>query len=219
MFGFIKSKKKTLTPVNGAFPAKSKRDIARIQSHIYYSHICLEWPIGYHSKELDVERWIIRRIGRGKRVLDTGCANGTKSEKIAKAGNDVFAIDSWIEGVKKANSRKGVKALRVDMNSQLFPFRDGFFDFVFSHDVYEHILDWAHYLSECYRVIKTGGELILVTPNRFNLGNSLKILMGSWEWKFNDYRLWSAHMVRRTLVLTGFTVIMYPEFKIALFFK
>ena len=49
------------------------------------------------------------------------------------------------------------------MNSERFPFDDDFFDYIFSHDVYEHILDWENYVSECQRVLKKGGEIILVS--------------------------------------------------------
>ncbi|MEI6900342.1 MAG: class I SAM-dependent methyltransferase, partial [Bacteroidota bacterium] len=48
------------------------------------------------------------------------------------------------------------------------PFDDNSFDAVISFQVIEHIVEDRNYLSEIHRVLKTGGTLIITTPNRTN---------------------------------------------------
>ncbi len=50
------------------------------------------------------------------------------------------------------------------------PFRDGAFDAVIAIDVIEHLDDVEAAALECFRVLKKGGRLLLVTPNALGLG-------------------------------------------------
>ena len=51
--------------------------------------------------------------------------------------------------------------------SQRFPFEDGTFDYVFSEHQIEHLgyADGARMLAECFRVMRSGGRIRLVTPD------------------------------------------------------
>jgi SAM-dependent methyltransferase len=46
------------------------------------------------------------------------------------------------------------------------PFKDGVCDFVYSSHVLEDFLDWAPYLQEWTRVLKPGGHLIILIPDK-----------------------------------------------------
>ena len=52
-----------------------------------------------------------------------------------------------------------------DLERDLFPFPDLFFDMVFSKSVIEHVANTDHFLSEMFRVLKPGGLAILLTPD------------------------------------------------------
>ena len=48
-------------------------------------------------------------------------------------------------------------------NAQAMPFADNSFDLVWSLESGEHMPDKTKFLQECYRVLKPGGKLIMVT--------------------------------------------------------
>ncbi len=50
------------------------------------------------------------------------------------------------------------------------PFRDGAFDAVIAMDVLEHVDEIESAASECFRVLRKRGRLLLVTPNALGLG-------------------------------------------------
>jgi ubiquinone/menaquinone biosynthesis C-methylase UbiE len=51
-------------------------------------------------------------------------------------------------------------------NGSILPFPDNFFDIVYSFQVIEHVTSDSDFLSEARRVLKTGGILVITTPNR-----------------------------------------------------
>ena len=51
-------------------------------------------------------------------------------------------------------------------DARYLPFKNEGFDLVISTEVIEHFIEGELFLSECYRVLKESGVLILTTPNR-----------------------------------------------------
>ena len=54
------------------------------------------------------------------------------------------------------------------------PFKDGVLDFVYSSHLLEDFLDWTPILKEWIRVIKRGGYLIIMLPDKVRFNNSIK---------------------------------------------
>lgn len=50
-----------------------------------------------------------------------------------------------------------------DLNKP-YPFEDNTFDAILSLHIVEHLKDMIHYMDECWRVLKEGGEMYLETP-------------------------------------------------------
>ena len=53
----------------------------------------------------------------------------------------------------------------VDFNKQVLPLDDSSVDILFSLAVIEHISDIDHFMNECKRVLRPGGNIYLSTPN------------------------------------------------------
>jgi 2-polyprenyl-3-methyl-5-hydroxy-6-metoxy-1,4-benzoquinol methylase len=120
-----------------------------------------------------VARW----IGSNKKVLDAGCYNGKYSEVFLKNGNEVYGVDASSDAIEEANARD-IKASVGDLEEK-FPFRDEMFDVVHAGEVIEHLYDTDMFVSECRRVLKRGGLLILTTPNTLSLPRRILYFFGS----------------------------------------
>jgi len=100
-------------------------------------------------------------------VLDIGCGLGD-SLKIVSKQRKVIGLEINPDIAKIANFTiknplfHGV----VVYDGTNFPFKDRMFNMVYLIEVIEHVEDDEKFLSECFRVLKNGGYLILTTPNR-----------------------------------------------------
>jgi len=124
---------------------------------------------------------------RGKRVLDFGCGSGYGSAQIAGSAEHVTAVDVAEDAVAYAQAQFGRANLEfksIDPTKPL-PVEDASFDVVLSFQVFEHVVDTSHYLSEVRRVLRPRGQFLLVTPDR---STRLLPLQRPWNrWHVHEY--------------------------------
>lgn len=133
---------------------------------------------------------------RGKRVLDYGCGSGYGSARMAEVAASVEAVDvaeDAIDHARRQFPRDNLRFRSIDPSAPL-PFADGAFDTVLSFQVFEHVSDVGHYLSEIRRVLVPGGVLLLVTPDR-----STRLLPLQRPWNRWHVREYSAASLAATL--------------------
>jgi ubiquinone/menaquinone biosynthesis C-methylase UbiE len=126
---------------------------------------------------------MLREEGKNLKVLDVGCGDGSVSEEIIKLGKEVWGIDKNPEALKEAEKR-GVKIFEGDLEKS-FPFENEFFDVVWCLRTLEHIYFTEKFLSECHRVLKPKGALIITAQNITSFTNRIRLLLGI-------YPLWVA---------------------------
>nr|MDO8080261.1 methyltransferase domain-containing protein [Candidatus Freyarchaeota archaeon] len=126
---------------------------------------------------------ILQEEGKELKVLDVGCGDGTVSEEIIKLGNEVWGIDKNPEALKEAGKR-GVKVFEGDLEKSL-PFENNFFDVIWCLRTIEHVYYTEHLLSECHRILKPNGILIITAQNIASFTNRIRVLFGF-------YPLWVA---------------------------
>jgi ubiquinone/menaquinone biosynthesis C-methylase UbiE len=106
---------------------------------------------------------------RGKRLLEVGCGAGIDLVRFARAGVHVTGIDlstTAIELARKNLEQNGLNAdLRV-MNGETMQFPDDSFDVVYAHGVLQYTANVEKMVAELHRVLKPGGELIVMVYNR-----------------------------------------------------
>ena len=97
------------------------------------------------------------------RVLDAGCG----SSLIVQSLNNAIGMD-----YKYAKLRflRRYKIPLVNASAFALPFKEGSFDCVISSQVIEHIAFDESLFSEMRRVLRTGGTLILGTPDYATIG-------------------------------------------------
>jgi SAM-dependent methyltransferase len=98
------------------------------------------------------------------RILDVGCGTGVNAAYFAKAGHHVVGVDLSPVAIEQYRAR-GFEGHVCDIESAPLPFAAGSFDLVYASEVIEHCADTQAFLGELNRVLRTGGELLLSTPN------------------------------------------------------
>lgn len=114
--------------------------------------------------------------GQKLKVLDIGCGSGNIGGYLADEGNFVWGLDINEDALKLSRD-KGIKASLWDIN-KVWPYANNFFDVVIAVDLLEHLYDWDFIFQEAYRVLKTGGSFLILTPNHFDIQNRMNILIG-----------------------------------------
>ncbi len=110
---------------------------------------------------------VLEAIGdvSGHRVLDLGCGPGLYAEQLAGQGAIVYGLDESPEMVRLASERVPPPGeFRVhDLNRPIDWLRDGSFDRAVMALVIHHLQDRALVLSETYRLLRSGGRLVVST--------------------------------------------------------
>ena len=111
--------------------------------------------------ELIWERNLLPRQGK---ILDIGPGKGFYSKLFRQWGLQVSCvdIDPALRGLYEG---LGCDFAQLDLRSGKLPYADESFDMIWCSHVIEHLHDPLALLTECKRVLRTGGHLILRTPD------------------------------------------------------
>ena len=99
-----------------------------------------------------------------KKILDVGCGVGMYLQAIRTYGQQVYGVD--IDAERAAQAHQSLSNIVVAPAEQL-PFVQGSFDVVLLHEVIEHVEDDRKAIQEAYRVLASGGRMVIFAPNRF----------------------------------------------------
>lgn len=94
---------------------------------------------------------------RGDRVLDLGCGSGESVKFLRASGIDAMGVDKP-HNLEVANAPSG---LRVDAFAEQLPFANASVDGVLAECSLSVMCDARKVLSECARVLRPGGHLII----------------------------------------------------------
>jgi SAM-dependent methyltransferase len=107
---------------------------------------------------------IRRNLSAGQQVLDAGCGRQMKVCKELSNTARVVGID--LDSALETDNREAPFGIRGDLSR--LPFSSDYFDMVISRSVVEHLEDPAQVFREFHRVLKPGGKIVIVTPNKYD---------------------------------------------------
>lgn len=108
----------------------------------------------------------------GRDVLDVGCGQGIDVARYAEAGANVSGVDltpRHLELAQQLLDHRGLEARLVRGDAERLPFEDASFDRVSSNGVLHHTPDMPGALREIHRVLRPGGEAVVIVYNRNSL--------------------------------------------------
>jgi SAM-dependent methyltransferase len=99
-----------------------------------------------------------------KKLLEIGFKNGLFLDECHKAGLEATGLEinsEYFQNVKNEFAHLNL----IHYDGDKFPFSDSSFDFVVSFQVFEHVDSIEHMITQCLRVLKTGGIMYHICPN------------------------------------------------------
>lgn len=115
--------------------------------------------------------------GPGRRLLDVGCGVGQSLVWAAERGWEVHGVELDPEAVRLAHDR-GLASVRLGtLEAQGFPAER--FDAITLYQTLEHVYSPRAVLSECRRILRPGGRLLVSVPNFASLPR--ETLGGAWN--------------------------------------
>jgi len=100
-----------------------------------------------------------------KKILEVGAGTGRLANRLFKNGADVVALDVSSEMLKVLKG-KNSKIKIIVGEAENLPFEDEFFDIVIAAFLIVHLKDPKVFFDEAYRVLKTGGKLLITNINQ-----------------------------------------------------
>ena len=114
---------------------------------------------------------------RGKMLLEIGCGAGVDLVRFARAGAVVTGVDlsrTAIDLARQNIDQHGLDASLQVMNGEALQFANDSFDVVYAHGVLQYTADTGKMVSEIHRVLRPGGEAILMVYNRISWLNLMR---------------------------------------------
>jgi len=143
-----------------------------------------------------ISRRMLGGVG-GTAILDVGCSQGQFAlEQLLPAGaRVVIGVDFSAAAIREAQRRSAnvPNVLFVVGDAMALPVAADRFDKIVITEVIEHLPDVTACLSELRRALAPGGDIILSTPNYFNLVGIFKLLFdrvhhgGREKWTYADH--------------------------------
>lgn len=116
-----------------------------------------------------------RSITQESTILDFGCGEGRTVEALRSAGYDAYGadmerdLDAAEQAIRSKTAVSSTERILRSLQQEPYriPFKDATFDYVFSEQVLEHVVNYDESLAENWRVMKPGGFAIHIFPSRW----------------------------------------------------
>ncbi len=182
-------------------------------------------PVHTHQRNFTaIEKYLIKHVNPGGRILDIGCGNGLICQKLARAGFDVFGLDRDPKAVSLTQEILGStgKVLNFDVDSiskNVIPncFRDSF-DCVISCEVIGHLYSPNNFCTHILSSLRVGGYVGIITPFHGYFKNLALSITGAWdihlspEWEGGQIKFWSIQTLVHFLENRGFKILSFHKF-------
>lgn len=131
---------------------------------------------------------------KGLKILEVGAGTGRDSWLLAKYGAQSYALDyATTKMIRKRYYSDTLQLICIQADGENLPFRDNYFDVVFSQGLIEHFREPEKLIKEQIRVLKKQGYMIIDVPQKYSLYNIYKTALIYFDnWPMTWERSYSA---------------------------
>jgi SAM-dependent methyltransferase len=149
---------------------------------------------------------ISRLCEKGAKVLDVGCGFGHMTLLMQDMGFNAIGLEMLPDSFKVLKQLRSpfIRGVGCEL-----PFSKNTFDLILSNGVLEHVGGYSEelkFLSECYRVLKEDGFLVVsVLPVKWSpewVTSKLGLKSLTWHERFYD-----EEAIKSLLLMTGFKIV------------
>jgi SAM-dependent methyltransferase len=172
---------------------------------------------GLHGFVADLAR---QRFPAGAQLLDCAAGSGALTLRLQDVGFSMHATDYVAENFRLPH----VPFRALDLNECFASVFTEQFDGVIAAEIIEHLENPRHFLRECWKLLKPGGEILLTTPNAGSpVSKAFLLRHGHAPWfSERDYQLYghitpiTARMLTQCSRESGFSIELMTSFGDAL---
>lgn len=163
------------------------------------------WTVNGMRAEMKHLRFMTLEHDKPGRLVDVGCGAGRFLRRMQKRGWEAEGVEFDPQAARKVTARYGIRVHVGDLRAAALA--DDSYDVVTMNQVMEHVFDPRGTLSECLRILKPGGKLIMTTPNVNSVGaREFGPYWRGWE-PPRHLHLFSVEALKRLAVQCGFEVV------------
>ena len=173
-----------------------------------------EWITNDFQDQYEVNWNILTKyIDPTLRVLDVGCGPGDLSIRISQQCHEVWGVDVTPEMIQIAEKKVALEPANVNFEQADacdLPFENHCFDTVMSVNALQTMIQPEMALKEMNRVLKPGGELLLITYCYGDSTLSDNESLVDWAVKYRTQAVWQTFKVTQLsdlLQANGFEVV------------
>ncbi len=127
---------------------------------------------------------------KGLRLLDMGCGNGTYLSLVKSRFQEIYGCDISESALHEVQ-KKDIQAVCADLNKGYIPYKSDSFDTVTAMELLKHVIDPLQLLIDVKRILRSGGKLILTTPNiRYFRNLNTLLFKGVFPHTTTDHFIW-----------------------------
>lgn len=131
----------------------------------------------YHEWMAKTTPWRGRRVAKiladyfspQDKIIDVGCSQGLTFSYLAQSFKNIVGVDIDSKALITAKNRLtklGLKNKLILYDGKRLPFKGGSVDGIVTTETFEHVNNRKAYIKELHRVLKTGGKIIISSPNK-----------------------------------------------------
>lgn len=174
-----------------------------------------------HKTKYELFNKIIKpMLSEVRTICDIGVGAGFFYKDIIKENVQISGIDIVPEYVDLSRKR-GIDARICDINKEKTPFDDNSFDLVICDSILEHTFNPTSLVSECLRILKKNGTLILAVPNAMSFKMRWDYLRGRNQfWPLINNLITEIGYLKRCSIFYGYEELkkLFPNREIKPFY-
>ena len=140
-----------------------------------------------------------------KIVLDCACGTGYGTKILSAKAKAVTALDISSEVIDYAKYHYAAKNITYSIKDINYLKGSSYYDIIVSFETIEHIKDYHRLLTNFYNLLKTGGLLIISSPNRKSLSLGKRSLTDKPQNKYH-HQEFTINELKNILIDIGFKI-------------